>query len=236
MDIWTKIKERRMLSLAALLGVCLLVGVIAQMREGFEAVGQGAKPVVVIDPGHGGIDPGKVGVNGAYEKDINLGISLYLKEILDKRGFQVIMTRESDCGLYQESDRNKKAADLRARADLMNQDEVSLVVSVHQNSFSGQSTRGAQVFYHAGSEEGQKLAAVLQAELIRSLDTSNHRQPKGNADYYLLRNTAKTAVIVECGFLSNPEEAEKLCDKSYQQQTAEAIAEGICQYLGIGQQ
>ena len=225
-----------MLCMAALLGVCLLVGLFAELRQGYQTTGQGAKPVIVVDPGHGGIDPGKVGVNGAYEKDINLGIALYLKEILEEKGFRVIMTRESDCGLYQDSDRNKKAADLRARAELMNQDEVSLVVSVHQNSFSGQSTRGAQVFYHTGSEEGQKLATVLQAELIRSLDTSNHRQPKGNADYYLLKNTAKTAVIVECGFLSNPEEAEKLCDKSYQQQTAGAIAEGICQYLGVGQQ
>ena len=222
-----------MFCLAALLGVCLLVGVLAEMREDSETAGQGTKHVVVVDPGHGGIDPGKVGVNGAYEKDINLGIALYLKEILEEKGFRVIMTRESDCGLYQDSDRNKKGADLRARAELMNQDEVSLVVSVHQNSFSGQSTRGAQVFYHTGSEEGQKLATVLQAELIRSLDTSNHRQPKGNADYYLLKNTTKTAVIVECGFLSNPEEAEKLCDKSYQQQTAGAIAEGICQYLGM---
>ena len=186
---------------------------------------------IVVDCGHGGIDPGKVGINGSYEKDINLAIGLFLKEALEKKKCQVIMTRESDCGLYQETDTNKKTSDLRNRVALMNQENIDLIISIHQNSFSGESTRGAQVFYLKGSEEGEKLAKILQEQLISAVDVKNHRQAKGNSDYYLLKNTTKTAVIVECGFLSNREEAEKLCEESYQRQVAWAIAQGTMQYL-----
>ena len=153
------------------------------------------------------------------------------KEALEKEKCRVIMTRESDIGLYQESDTNKKTADLKKRVEMMNQEEVDLIISVHQNSFSGESSRGAQVFYHSGSESGETFAKLLQAQLISSLDTSNHREAKGNTDYYLLKNTEKTAVIVECGFLSNQEEARKLCDEAYQRQVAWAIAQGTMQYI-----
>lgn len=164
---------------------------------------------------------------------MNLLIGLFLKEALEKEKCHVIMTRETDTGLYQESDTNKKSADLRKRVEMMNQEEVDLIISVHQNSFSGESSRGAQVFYHSGSESGEAFARLLQAQLISSLDTSNHREAKGNNDYYLLKNTEKTAVIVECGFLSNQEEAQKLCDEAYQRQVAWAIAQGTMQYIDI---
>lgn len=232
MNFWEKFKQRKSVILVVGILSCLsLLGVFVQMKEVRQtAVGSG-QPVIVIDPGHGGIDPGKVGVNGSYEKDINLAIAGYLKEALEKKKYKVIMTRESDMGLYQETDSNKKIADLRKRTELMNQEDVDLIVSIHQNSFSGESSKGAQVFYHTGSEEGEALAKILQSQLISSLDASNHRQAKGNTDYYLLKNTTKTAVIVECGFLSNSEEAGKLCDKTYQRQVAWAIAQGVEEYL-----
>ena len=185
---------------------------------------------------HGGIDPGKVGINGIYEKDINLAISLYLKEILEEKKCNVIMTREDDTGLYADSDTNKKNVDLRKRVEIMNQDQVDLIVSIHQNSFSSESSKGAQVFYQTSSSSGEILAKKLQEQLVSSLGTWNHRQAKANSDYYILRKTIKTAVIVECGFLSNAEEAEKLCDKDYERQVAWAIARGILDYITSDQE
>lgn len=233
MDLWEKIKKRTaVLSVIGVLSGLSLLGVFVQFRTAKQTVVDSRKPTIVVDPGHGGIDPGKVGINGSYEKDINLAIGLYLKEALEKKKCQVIMTRESDTGLYKETDSNKKIADLRQRVEIMNQDNVDLIVSIHQNSFSGESSRGAQVFYQSSSASGEAFAKLLQAQLISCLDTKNHRQAKGNADYYLLKNTKKTAVIVECGFLSNSEEAGKLCNQTYQRQVAWAIAQGTLQYLG----
>ena len=231
MVFWSKMKNSRLrVPFFSALFLCAL-GVAAHLNEVRQTVGLAEKITIVVDCGHGGIDPGKVGVNGAYEKDVNLSIGLFLKEALEKEKCRVIMTRETDIGLYQETDTNKKTADLKKRVEMMNQEDVDLIISVHQNSFSSESSRGAQVFYHSGSESGEAFARLLQAQLISSLDTSNHREAKWNADYYLLKNTEKTAVIVECGFLSNQEEAEKLCDEAYQRQVAWAIAQGTMQYI-----
>ncbi len=186
---------------------------------------------VVIDPGHGGVDPGKVGVNDVYEKEINLQISLLLKEILEQNDCHVILTRECDMGLYQEADSNKKMADLRKRCELINESDADVTVSIHQNSFFQESSKGAQVFYQSASGEGKRLAEVMQRQLISSLDESNRRVAKANDDYYMLKNTQGVMVIVECGFLSNPEEAKKLTENTYQRQVAWAIALGTLQYL-----
>lgn len=232
MNLWQKIKRKKaVVSIICILTVITILGLLVQLQEVRQTAGSGMEPVIVIDPGHGGIDPGKVGVNGSYEKDINLAISLYLKEALEKKNCQVIMTRETDTGLYQDSDTNKKIADLRKRVDIMNQDKVDLVISVHQNSFSDSVSRGAQVFFHTGSASGEAFAKALQSQMTSCLDTANHRQAKGNSDYYLLKNTKPTAVIVECGFLSNYDEAAKLCDTAYQRQVAWAIAQGTVQYI-----
>ncbi|MCD7825835.1 MAG: N-acetylmuramoyl-L-alanine amidase CwlD [Clostridiaceae bacterium] len=234
MNLWGNLKTKKsLLAVAGVLGLCLL-GLCGGVKNVVDTTGKETAATIVIDPGHGGVDPGKVGINGAYEKEINLGISIFLKEALEKKGCQVIMTREEDAGLYQEGDSNKKIADLQKRIEIMDQEEADLVVSIHQNSFSGENTKGAQVFYHTGSVEGEKLAKILQTQLANSLDPDNHRQAKANSEYYILKNTKKTAVIVECGFLSNSEEAEKLCDQSYQKEVAWAIAQGVCDYLENG--
>lgn len=231
MHLWSRIKNSRYaVPFFIALFLCAL-GIAAQLHEVTQTAGRAEKVTIVVDCGHGGIDPGKVGINGAYEKDVNLSIGLFLKEALEKKKCQVIMTRESDTGLYQESDSNKKVADLKKRVELMNQEDVDLIISIHQNSFSSENSKGAQVFFHSGSEGGEAFAKILQAQLISCLDTKNHRQAKENTDYYLLKNTEKTAVIVECGFLSNAEEAQKLCDRDYQRQVAWAIAQGTMQYI-----
>lgn len=189
------------------------------------------KKLIVIDPGHGGFDPGKVGVNGALEKDVNLSISLKLKKLLEKDGYQIIMTRETDTGLYSEADTNKKRTDLRKRVDIINNSEAVAAVSIHQNSFGQESSKGAQVFYHAMSDNGKQLAETIQEQIKADINDGNHRGAKSNDSYYMLKKTQCPLVIVECGFLSNNAEAGLLIDDAYQEKMALSIKKGILNYL-----
>lgn len=189
------------------------------------------KRCVVIDAGHGGNDPGKVGVTGCYEKDINLKITKKLKTFLEMEGIDVILTRDDDLGLYSETDSSKKSADMRNRVQLIEESNAALAVSVHQNSYSGESIKGAQTFYYTGSTESQELARLIQDRLVYTLDKENHRKEKTNDSYYLLKNTSCPIVIVECGFLSNNEECRLLETDYYQEKVAWAIYMGIMQYL-----
>ena len=211
----------------AISGAVISVG----MMKNMPVFKNSEKNVIVIDPGHGGGDPGKVGVDGSLEKDINLAISQYLKKELQDKNYKVIMTREKDTGLYDESDTNKKIADLHKRIEIMNQSDVKLVVSIHQNSFTGESSKGAQVFYHKSSEKGKRLAGILQQSIKEKADKENHRVEKANASYYMLRKVSCPIVIVECGFLSNPDEERLLNDEKYQKKMVEGIAEGIENFL-----
>lgn len=186
---------------------------------------------VVIDAGHGGNDPGKVGVTGCYEKDINLKITKKLKTFLEMEGIDVILTRDDDLGLYSETDSSKKSADMRNRVQLIEESNAALAVSVHQNSYSGESIKGAQTFYYTGSTESQELARLIQDRLVYTLDKENHRKEKANDSYYLLKNTSCPIVIVECGFLSNNEECRLLETDYYQEKVAWAIYMGVMQYL-----
>lgn len=186
---------------------------------------------IVIDAGHGGNDPGKIGINGALEKDINLQIAMLLKSYLEAQDVEVVMTRETDDGLYDTDSSNKKVQDMKRRIGIIDETAPALTVSIHQNSYPEEYVSGAQVFYYTGSAEGQKSAVFLQDSLIRRLDPENHRQVKANDSYYLLKKTSTPIVIVECGFLSNSVEAEKLCDSSYQERVAWAIHIGVLQYL-----
>lgn len=186
---------------------------------------------VVIDAGHGGFDSGKVGVDGTLEKDINLMIAKKLEQLLIAADVNVIMTRNDDTGLYEESSNNKKRQDMKNRAALMNQSKPDCVVSIHQNSYPKESIDGAQVFYYTRSEKGKLLAALIQDSLITRVDPTNHRVEKSNDSYYLLKNVSSPIVIIECGFLSNWAESKKLVDDTYQQKLAWAIHLGILQYL-----
>lgn len=196
--------------------------------------GQGQRYTIVIDPGHGGNDPGKIGINDVLEKDVNLAISLKLKEILEQNDCKVIMTREADQGLYQEGDSNKKVADLHARCQIINDSGADAVISIHQNSFTSESSKGSQVFYQMTSGEGKALAEILQEQLVSGLDPENNRVAKANSDYYMLKNTQAPMVIVECGFLSNSQEAELLTQEAYQRRVAWAVALGTLQYVSGG--
>ncbi len=185
---------------------------------------------VVIDAGHGGADPGKVGINDALEKDINLEIALILKKFLEAEDIRVVMTREDENGLYDEGASNKKVQDMKRRLAIIEEADPELVVSIHQNSYHEEYVKGAQVFFYQTSERSRVLADILQEQLAL-LDPENKRQAKGNDSYYLLKKTGKPIVIVECGFLSNSEEAGRLITPVYQERLAWNIHMGIMKYL-----
>lgn len=189
--------------------------------------------LIVIDPGHGGSDPGKVSDNGLLEKDINLEIALLLKEELGS-DYRVILTRESDAGLYSENDTNKKASDMRERCRIIEEEKADMLISIHQNSYTDPDVKGAQVFYYTHSAEGKKLAESIQNSIKEIASPDNNRVSKSNNDYYMLLHTSCPAVIVECGFLSNPGEAELLNSKDYQKLIVSAIKKGIEDYLSEG--
>lgn len=182
--------------------------------------------LVVLDPGHGGKDPGKVGADEELEKDINLAISLKVREKLEEDGMEVVMTREEDVMLSDGDADNKKLEDLNSRIGIINEQQPAIAVSIHQNSYSDPAVRGAQVFYFTHSDKGKQAAEALQKELLE-FDQENTRDIKANDTYYLLKKTEVPTVIVECGFLSCPGEAELLTDEAYQEELAGAIAKGI---------
>lgn len=205
------------------------IGEIYTMGEA--ALSSNGEYVVVVDAGHGGFDPGKVGINGAQEKDINLAIAGRVAAYLKAGDVKVVMTRESDVGLYDSDSNNKKVQDMKRRVEIMESAHPQLTVSIHQNSYPEEYVHGAQVFYHADSAEGKKLADYIQQQFVKNVDPENERQIKANDSYYLLKKTGMPIVIVECGFLSNYAEAEKLSTEEYQNSVAWAVYMGIMNYL-----
>lgn len=186
---------------------------------------------IVIDAGHGGIDPGKVGINDALEKDINLALALKLRDKFSQDSIRIILTRDSDTGLYSEGSTNKKAEDMQTRCKIISDASPIFTVSLHQNSYPSPEVCGAQVFYFGQSQDGKKLADMIQDSLISNVDPDNHRVAKANESYYLLKKTPTPTVIVECGFLSNPTEADLLLTDDYQNLLVDAIYNGIQNYL-----
>ena len=224
----SKVKSAVMLlGLAGLIVLCHMAGMKLESRmkeETRETFKLSKEMQVILDAGHGGIDVGKTGVNGEKEKDINLEISKKIKRFLSDSNISVKMTREGDERLA-----DSQREDLKARTDIMNGGAL-LAVSIHQNSYRDPAVSGAQVFYYTGSEEGRTAAGMIQAEL-NALAPDNEKEIRANDSYYILKNTRIPTVIVECGFLSSYTEAEKLVDDEYQNRIAEAVSEGILQYI-----
>lgn len=186
---------------------------------------------IVLDAGHGGFDPGKVGVSGQKEAEINLSIALKVRDYLEANDVEVVMTRETAEGLYDENSDNKKVQDMKRRIAIMEEAKPLACVSIHQNSYTQEYVNGAQVFYYEESAEGKHLAGLLQESMVKRLNPNNHRAIKSNDSYYLLKKSAIPTVIVECGFLSNYNEAALLESEEYQDKVAWAIHMGIMQYI-----
>lgn len=192
-------------------------------------------PSVIIDAGHGGFDGGAVAKDGTVEKDINLQISLKVSQMLKYNGYDVIMTRDGDTGT--EDDENaaiasRKKSDLSNRLSLMKNNPDAIYVSIHLNKFTTSAASGAQVFYTKNYDEARLLAESVQSKIIELIQPENTRVVKqGTSSTYLLKNAAVPAIIVECGFLSNHLELEKLKTEDYQSQMAFAIVCGITNFL-----
>lgn len=217
-------KAELILFLAVITGLVILSNHLVEAVVSQEI--EEKKLTIVIDAGHGGEDPGKVGINGALEKEINLKIAGKVMELLKAKNMEVVMTREEDRMLGSVQADNKKLSDMKERVSKMNEAEPDLVVSIHQNSYTDSAVSGAQVFYYSGSTEGERAANIMQDTLL-SVDKSNKRKAKANDTYYLLKHVDAPAIIVECGFLSNQEEAQKLITDDYQLMLANAIVAGI---------
>lgn len=187
-------------------------------------------PIVVIDAGHGGEDGGAISVTGARESMLNLEISQRLNDLLHFLGVHTQMIRTEDISVYTEGDTiaQKKVSDIHNRVKAVEQTPHALLVSIHQNQFSESQYRGAQVFYAQGSQE---LAELLQSDLAAQVDPRNHRQCKQAQGIYLLEHISCPAVLIECGFLSNPAEEALLRDASYQKKLASVIACTLASYL-----
>lgn len=224
-------QKMRLVMAIVLLASALFIGkTVSVVVSGSQVEKKDIENIVILDAGHGGSDPGKVGVNDCLEKDINLQIALKVKEKLEKEQVHVIMTREEDKGLSSEEAENHKVEDMKKRVEIINESKASMAVSIHQNSYTEESVKGAQVFYFAHSKKGKQMAEIMQ-ENFRLSNSQNKRQAKGNRTYYMLKKTEIPTIIVECGFLSNWEEAEKLVTAEYQEKTAQIICDGIMKIL-----
>lgn len=187
---------------------------------------------VAIDAGHGGMDPGAVSKSGVREDEINLKIAKKLQAYLENAGAKVVMTRKNDEGLYDKDyTGSKKRQDMSRRVEILKKTKPDIVISIHLNQFSQPQYFGAQTFYMKGSEEGEQLAECIQQQLIRILNRGNKRQIKAADNFLILKAVESPSVIVECGFLSNPQEEALLTTDDYQDQVAWAIYCGIVSYL-----
>ncbi|HHV29755.1 N-acetylmuramoyl-L-alanine amidase CwlD [Acetivibrio mesophilus] len=227
----------------ALIGLIFLLSVmiislnIASGQNALEVANDNTvKRTIVIDAGHGGEDPGAVSdYSGLKEKDVNLVIAKRVKELLEAENFNVIMTREEDVLKYKEGTKgydSKRGQDLTGRKKLIDESGADIAVSIHLNKFSQTQYHGAQVFFPPRSEDSKKLADIIQKSLRENIDPDNKREALvKDTKLIILRNLKVPTVIVECGFLSNREEEQKLADKDYQEKLAMAIKEGIVKYF-----
>lgn len=204
---------------------------LEELQPDFQYTESEQQICIVLDAGHGGFDPGKIGVNGQEEAEINLAIAEKVKTYLEANDVKVIMTRETPEGLYDENTNNKKVQDMKRRIEIIEKNAPVAAISIHQNSYTEEYVNGAQVFYYTDSKEGEQLAEFLQKSLRENLNPENHRQKKSNNSYYLLKKTQIPTVIVECGFLSNYKEATLLESEEYQDKLAWAIHMGILQFI-----
>ena len=187
---------------------------------------------VVIDAGHGGVDGGATSCTGVLESQFNLEIAQKLNDLFHLMGINTVMIRNTDCSVYTEGETiaQKKVSDLKERVRIVNSTENCILVSIHQNLFSDGKYSGAQVFY-APTEGSQSLAKSIQSKFKQTLNPDSHRQEKKADNIYLMQHIHCPGVLVECGFLSNPQEEYLLRTVSYQQKICAVIASSISNFI-----
>ncbi len=221
--------------------VALAIGFITAVGLCVQALGAQAVSAflsdnmrVVVDAGHGGIDGGVSGrTTGVKERDVNLEIAMELKERLEDSGFEVILTRKTEAGLYGTTAKGFKRRDMEKRKEIIQEADPALVISIHQNYYPSKATRGGQVFYSSKSEEGKALALTLQGQINALYAKQGARERKATkGEYFMLECAPCPSVIVECGFLSNAEDEKLLQSAAWQAKLAERITAGVLEFYG----
>lgn len=212
--------------------VCLALGADRAVTTIAEHTPVHRNHIIVIDAGHGGEDGGANACNGKSESEINLRIALKLEDLCHLLGYKTVMIRRTDISVYTEGKTiaAKKASDLRERTRIVNDTENAILISIHQNTYSDSIYRGAQVFY-AASVGSKELATKIQSVICDSVNKGSNRKVKPAEHVYLMRNIQKTGVLVECGFISNPQEAELLCSEGYQKKLCCVLICALSQYI-----
>lgn len=224
-----------------MIALCLCTGAIMYARNKIDEAVLTSAPavandtVIVLDAGHGGMDGGCSTADGKTEKGINLNILLSVRDMARFAGYNVEATRIKDTSIHDKGVtgiRSQKISDMENRLELFNKYTDSVCVSIHQNTFTDPKYKGAQMFYSDKNEESERLASIMQGKFVANLQPDNQRETKLCGDeLYLCYYCDNPAIMVECGFLSNPDEAARLTDKSYQQQVAFTIFSGINEFV-----
>ena len=220
----------------SIVGCFVLLAVCARITERSLPTSADAvrRQVIVIDAGHGGLDSGAVGVTGVLEKDVNLSIVLALRDMFRMSGFDVVLTRDEDISIYDkgvEGIRNQKMSDMDNRLEIVQKYPESIFLCVHQNNFTDPQYFGGQMFYNDNNPDNRTLAQIMQNRFA-ILQPGNDREIKLTGDeLYLLKSNPNPSLMIECGFLSNSAEEQKLATREYQQQVAFTIYSGVMEYL-----
>ena len=231
-----KLNKKSMKLTLSMIGCFALLAVSARITERALPVSAPApsKPTIVLDAGHGGLDSGAVGKNGVLEKDVNLAVVLDLRDMLEMSGFEVVLTRDEDVSIYDpgiEGIRNQKLNDMDNRLKIIQKYPDSVFLCIHQNNFTDPQYFGGQMFYNNNNPSNRTLAQIMQRRFA-DLQPGNDREIKlsGN-ELFLLKSNENPSLMIECGFLSNPDEEQLLSTKEYQQKVAFTIYGGLLEYF-----
>lgn len=231
-----KLNKQSVKLTVSIVGAFALLAVCARVTEHAIPASASAaeKPVIVLDAGHGGLDSGAVGKSGVLEKDVNLSIVLGLRDMLEVSGFEVVLTRDEDISIYDvgtEGIRNQKLSDMDNRLEIVQSHPDSIFLCIHQNNFTDPQYYGGQMFYNNNNPNNRTLAQIMQNRFAL-LQEGNDREIKLSGDeLFLLKSNPNPSLMIECGFLSNPEEEQKLSTWEYQQKVAFTIYGGLMEYI-----
>lgn len=231
-----KLNKKSLKFAACMAGAFALLAVCARLTD--NAIPASADvsdlPVIVLDAGHGGLDSGAVGKSGVLEKDVNLSVVKHLQQLLELSGFKTVLTRSEDISIYDpgvEGIRNQKMSDMDNRLEIIQSYPDSIFLCIHQNNFTDPAYFGGQMFYNNNNPDNRTLAQIMQNRFAQ-LQPGNDREIKLTGDeLYLLKSNPNPSLMIECGFLSNPEEEAKLASTEYQQKLAFTIYSGLLEYL-----
>lgn len=231
-----KVNKKSLRLTFVLIGCFVVLAICARITERAlpTAAVASSKPVIVLDAGHGGLDSGAVGATGVLEKDVNLSIVLALRDMFEMSGFEVVLTRDEDISIYDpgvEGIRNQKLNDMDNRLEIIQKYPDSIFLCIHQNNFTDPKYFGGQMFYNNNNPQNRTLAQIMQNKFAQ-LQPGNGREIKlTGEELFLLKSNKNPSLMIECGFLSNPEEEQKLSTWEYQQKVAFTIYGGVMEFI-----